>query len=83
MSNDYPRDMIFSDQESEVSARLLLDASGVPRSCTSLSYFNEPEFNKTVCAKLMARAHSEPAELADGTKVPSYYIVHVIFHLGR
>lgn len=79
MSNDYPRDMIFSDQESEVSARLLLDASGVPRSCTSLSYFNEPEFNKTVCAKLMARAHSEPAEL----KVSSYYTVHVIFHVGR
>lgn len=82
VANDYPRDMIMRNKESEVSARLLLDATGRPTSCTSLSYFNEPEFNKTVCAKFMARAHFEPAELADGTKVPSYYTVHVIFNVG-
>jgi hypothetical protein len=30
----------------------------------------------------MKRARFEPAELADGTKVPSYYIRRVIFRMG-
>jgi len=83
VGEDYPDDMIMRGQESEVSARLLVDAAGKPTSCTSLSYFREPEFNKTVCTKLMARAKFWPAELADGTRVASYYTVHVIFNVGH
>ena len=51
-------------------------------SCTSLSHFKEPEFNKIVCDKFMARARFEPAELADGTKVPSYYVNKVVFRIA-
>ena len=78
---DYPRDMIMRNQESEVSARLLVDATGKPTSCTPLSYFKESDFSKLVCTKMMARARFEPAELADGTKVSSYYTAHVIFEI--
>jgi protein TonB len=64
-----------------VSVRLLVDASGKVTNCTSLSHFDAPEFNKVVCEKFKARARFEPAELADGTKVPSYYVNRVIFKM--
>ena len=83
LEGSYPGDMIRRNQEAEVSARLLVDQTGRVTSCTSLSYFDEPEFNKAVCDKFMALAHFSPAELADGTKVPSYYTAHVIFRVGR
>ena len=82
-ADDYPKDMVFKGEESEVSVRLLVDASGKPTKCTSLSHFDAPEFNTVVCAKFMKRAQFAPAELADGTKVPSYYINKVIFKIGH
>jgi hypothetical protein len=80
---DYPSDMVTSGQESEVEVRLLVDASGRPTKCTSLSHFKEKEFDEVVCDKFMKRARFEPAELADGTKVPSYYVQRVIFQMRR
>ena len=82
-SNDYPRDMLMRGEESDVKVRLLVDASGKVTKCTSLSHFKEPSFNDVVCGKFMKRAHFEPAELADGTKVPSFYRNHVIFVMFR
>lgn len=81
--NDYPRDMIISGRESVVKVRVLVDATGRVTKCTSISHFKEPEFNKITCDKFTARARFEPAELADGTKVPSYYVNKVIFRIGR
>ena len=81
--SDYPRDMIMSGQESVVKVRLLVDAAGRVTKCTSLSHFKEFEFNKIVCDKFTARARFEPAELADGTKVPSYYVNKVVFRIDR
>ena len=81
--SDYPRDMIMSGQESVVKVRLLVDALGRVTKCTSLSHFKEAEFNKIVCDKFTARARFEPAELADGTKVPSYYVNKVVFRIDR
>ena len=80
-SSDYPRDLLQQNKVSEVRVRLLVDASGNVTKCTSLTNFNEPKFNQVVCDKFMARAKFEPAELADGTKVPSYYINRVVFKL--
>jgi outer membrane biosynthesis protein TonB len=82
-SGDYPRDMLMRGQESVVKVRLLVDATGRPTKCTSLSHFTEAEFNKITCDKFMARAHFEPAELADGTKVPSYFVIKVNFRMAR
>jgi TonB family protein len=82
-SEDYPRDMLMRGQESVVKVRLLIDATGRPTKCTSLSHFEEPEFNRITCDKFMARAHFEPAELADGTKVPSYFVIKVNFRMAR
>jgi hypothetical protein len=82
-ANDYPRAMWVQGKESEVRVRLLVDATGKASKCTSLSHFNEPDFNRTVCAIFMKRARIEPAELADGTKVPSYYINRVVFKMER
>jgi hypothetical protein len=82
-SHDYPRDMLARREESEVSVRLLVDASGNVTKCTSLSQFKEPEFNRITCANFMKRARLAPAELADGTKVPSYYTKRVVFSMER
>ena len=79
--NDYPRDMIMRGEQSEVSVRLLVDATGKVTKCTTISHFDAPEFNRVVCAKFMSRAHFEPAELADGTRVPSYYANRIIFKM--
>jgi hypothetical protein len=81
-SNDYPPSMALQGQESVVKVRLLVDATGKVTKCTSLSHFKEPSFKDVVCAKFMKRAHFEPAELADGTKVPSFYTNHIIFLMG-
>ena len=81
-ADDYPREMVVRGQESIVKVRLLVDATGRVTKCTSLSHFKEPEFNKIVCDKFMARARFEPAELADGTKVPSYYVNKVVFRIA-
>jgi hypothetical protein len=82
-SNDYPRDMIVHGEESVVKVRVLVDAAGRVTKCTSISHFKEPEFDKITCAKITARARFEPAELADGSKVPSYYVNKVIFRMAR
>lgn len=82
-SNDYPPDMAKRREESVVQVRLLVDATGKVTKCTSLSDFKEAEFNQITCAVIMRRAHFEPAELADGTKVPSYYTQRVVFRMGR
>lgn len=80
--NDYPGDMLAHLKQSVVKVRLLVDATGRVTQCTSLSHFDEPEFNKITCAAFMKRAHFDPAELADGTKVPSYYLKSVVFRIG-
>ena len=79
---DYPRDMLWKGSESEVNVRLLIDASGKVTKCTSLSHYEAPEFNRISCEKITKRARFEPAELADGTKVPSYYIQRVVFRIA-
>jgi len=80
-SDDYPASKL--GKESEVRVRLLVDAAGKVTKCTSLSHFDEPEFNQVTCEKFMKRARFRPAELADGTKVPSYYINRVVFRMER
>lgn len=80
---DYPRDMRARGEESQVAVRLLVDAAGKVTKCTSLSHFKEAEFNEITCNAITKRAKFEPAELADGTKVPSYYARRVIFRMAR
>jgi len=82
-AEDYPRGMAVRGEESVVKVRLLVDATGRVTKCTSLSHFRMPEFNQVVCDKFMQRAHFEPAELADGTKVPSYYVNRIVFRMER
>lgn len=79
---DYPRNMAMLGDESKVSVRLIVDAAGKVTKCTALSDYNAPEFNTAVCNAL-SRAIFQPAELADGTKVPSYYTAPVIFRMGN
>lgn len=81
--SDYPNDMARRGKESEVAVRLLIDASGKVTKCTSLSHFAEEEFNRITCDRITERAQFEPAELADGTKVPDYYTRRVIFRLAH
>jgi hypothetical protein len=81
--SDYPAKGISLNHESVVKVRLLVDAAGRPTKCTSLSHFDDPEFNKVTCEKFMSRAHFAPAELADGTKVPSYFVIKVTYRMAQ
>jgi hypothetical protein len=81
-SDDYPKAMLTSGEESEVHIRLLVDTSGKVTKCTSLSHFKAPEFNKVTCDAIMRRASLAPAELADGTKVPSYFTQRIMFRIN-
>ena len=78
-AQDYPTGMLRLGKESAVNARLIVDATGKVTSCTGLSTFAAPEFNKVVCDIFKKRARLAPAELADGTKVPSYYSAQIQF----
>jgi hypothetical protein len=82
-TDDYPRGMLWAGKESQVRARLLVDATGRVTGCTGLSHFADPEFNTIVCERLTARARFLPAELADGTKVPSYFVAGIHFRLAH
>jgi hypothetical protein len=82
-AKDYPSNMLFLGKESEVSVRLLIDATGKVTKCTSLSHFADKEFNRITCDLIVERARFAPAELADGTKVPSYVTRRVRFQIGR
>ena len=82
-ADDYPPQMMRAGEQSEVKVRLLVDAAGRPTKCTSLTHFTVVEFNQVVCDKFMRRARFEPAELADETKVPSYYVNRVAFRIAR
>ena len=81
-ADDYPTKMLDEWQQSEVKVRVLVDPSGHVTKCTSLSHFRLPQFNKVVCDKITNNAKFAPAELADGTKVLSYYTVHIMFRIA-
>jgi hypothetical protein len=82
-ASDYPSGLAARGAESVVSVRLLVDAAGRVTKCTPLSHFDEAEFNRVSCARITERARFAPAELADGTKVPSHYTRRVVFRIGR
>ena len=82
-SDDYPMSRVMRNEESVVQARLLVDATGKITKCTALSHIDAPEFQKAVCDAYTKRGRFEPAELADGTKVPSYYVQTTIFRMPR
>jgi hypothetical protein len=80
---DYPSAMLDQGQQSEVKTRVLVDASGRVTKCTPLSYFKLPQFTQLVCDKITRNGKFAPAELADGTKVLSYYTVHINFRIAK
>ena len=79
----YPPGMAVRGEQSDVKFRILIDATGKVTKCTALSHFKEKSFEQVVCDTFMKRAHFQPAELADGTKVASYWANRVIFRMGR
>lgn len=79
--SDYPVAMRQSGDEADIKLRLLVDAAGRPTKCTVVSRFKQKSFDKVVCDVVMRRARLAPAELADGTKVPSYYYNHIVFRM--
>lgn len=80
---DYPPEMARRGEEAEVRVRLLVDATGRVTKCTSISNFKQVEFSQIACAGIVKRARLEPAELADGTHVPSYYTKRIVFRMAR
>lgn len=78
---DYPRSAVKSGDESVQRARLLIDETGAVTKCTSLTAFAAPEFADLVCSRLKL-AKFKPAESADGTKLPDYYVSHIFFRMA-
>ena len=66
---------------SEASFRLLIDATGKVTKCVSVSRFDVPEFDVAMCTAIERGVTVQPAQLADGTKVPSYVVEHIDFEL--
>lgn len=82
-SDDYPDSALARNEESIVNVRLAVDSSGKVTKCVSLSAYAAPAFNKVVCNVFLTRASFAPAELADGTKVASYYSQNITFKIPR
>lgn len=82
-AKDYPRGMLYAGEQSVVKVRVLVDAAGRPGKCASVSYFKLPAFTQLVCEKISRDGRFAPAELADGTKVPSYYTVRINFRIAH
>ena len=78
--NDYPALALQAGQMSVVAARLIVGADGKVSRCTSLTPFVGDGFKEVVCDRL-SKATFEPAELADGTKVPTYVTIRVRFRM--
>jgi hypothetical protein len=79
-SRDYPASAFATGKQAIISARLIVGADGSVTRCTSLTDFRAPEFEEVVCENLN-KARFAPAELADGTKVPTYAVVNVRFEM--
>lgn len=79
-AEDYPTLAIRSGQMSMVRARLIVGADGKVTKCTSLTPFTGEGFKEVVCDRL-SKAVFQPAELADGTKVPTFVISRVNFRM--
>ena len=77
---DYPTEAIRSGEMSVVAARLIVGADGKVVRCTPLTPFSGEGFKEVVCARL-SKAVFEPAELADGTKVPSFTTTKIDFRI--
>lgn len=80
--DDYPKKMLYDGQQSVVKVRVLVDAAGRVTKCTTISHFQLKDFNELVCAKITSKAQFEPAELSDGSKVPSYYTETISFRIA-
>lgn len=77
-SSDYPKGALREGSESMIQARLNIGADGAVTKCTGLSRFKAPAFDALVCRKLNS-VRFKAAELGNGTKVPSYYLVTIRF----
>lgn len=79
-SSDYPSKAIWAGEESIISARLIVDADGKVTNCTSLTVFAAEGFGDIVCRNL-SKAVFEPAQLADGTRVPTFVTARIRFKM--
>jgi hypothetical protein len=79
-SSDYPKSAVARTAEAIITARLIIGADGKVSRCMTLTDFAEPELAEVVCRKV-SEASNQPAELADGTKVPSFLILRFRFQI--
>ena len=81
-SSDYPRKALFFGNEAIVSARLHVGTDGKVTRCVSLTPYKEPAFGEVVCRNL-SKAAFDPAELADGTRVPDVVVANILFRMEQ
>lgn len=79
-SDDYPKSALTKGEQALITARLMISPEGKVTKCTSLTPFKAEEMAKITCDKLR-RAVFRPAELADGTKVPTFVTTRIQFRM--
>ena len=76
---DYPRDLLFSNQEGALVFRLTVNREGKATSCQALAADKEQLYRSRLCHKLMQYASFEPARNSEGEPVASYYFNTIRF----
>lgn len=79
-SDDYPETALAKGEQALISARLMISPEGKVTKCTSLTPFRAEEMSKITCDKLQ-QAVFRPAELGDGTKVPTFVTTRIQFKM--
>jgi TonB family protein len=80
-ASDYPRKMAREGYEAIVNFRLIIDATGKPKTCHVQTSTRPKEFDDAVCSGVMKRARFNPALDAQGTPVESFYRQTIVWRL--
>lgn len=71
MHTDYPNESMRAGETGTVGVRLSIAADGQVTECKVITSSTFPRLDQQTCAMLRKRARYEPAQQADGTKIPS------------
>lgn len=81
IQRDYPTHLARKGYQARVNARMLVDAQGQPTDCKVMVSYNDPDFDKLACQKLLRYARFRPALDRNGKPVASFYATTIAFYL--
>jgi hypothetical protein len=82
ITETYPESMLRGGNQGSLRVRLGVAADGKPIGCHMQVQYNEEEFERVACQKLMRHALFAPALDKDGRAIASFYLVTIQYALG-